>query len=117
MVRLRHCRASHPNCAVDTRASSKPAPKKKVLIADGSDDSDDDVAHSVAAPTARKRRIVESDSEDDQRAWVQSSVIVPETPQAKRRSFIIPETPPSDLARDPAPTPAPACYYVAQNHY
>jgi len=85
-----------PPAAPAAVASAKPSPKKaaaaspipapapapvapvsahKVLTADGSDDSDDGVAPAVAAPLARKRRVVDSDSEDDQRPRVQSGPV------------------------------------------
>jgi hypothetical protein len=65
------------------------------------------VASATPAPknAAAASQITDHEECGTERRIRQSSVIVPETPQAKRRSFIIPETPPSDLARaNPATT-------------
>lgn len=48
-------------------APAAPVAVHKVHAAHGSDDSDDGCATATAAPLARKRRVVESDSDDDQR--------------------------------------------------
>ncbi len=83
-------------------------------VPNGSDDSDGGVAPVVAAPLTRKRRIVDSDSEDDQRSLVQSGPLQTEegeevnlvSPQkdVAPSSFIVPETP---CMRRPASAPAP----------
>jgi hypothetical protein len=66
-------RPSPKNAAVAAAPAPAPAPAApvaavhKVHAALGSEDSDDGGATATAAPLARKRRVVESDSDDDQR--------------------------------------------------